>query len=221
MRRPAEAAPASGNLFQRRTTRAIASCFRSSNIRTCRYRIRRQSSAWRASERPLRVQGCTAAARFRTRGKLVVSDWSAAFKQPSGQIFIADPFRQRAVALPPRPANRQSHNRYRRGSCGRNLCLDQRDLGPLRHDRQGAATGRASVRRFVPRALARQRAGELRQHLPHARRHGPDTATRCDQMPRTGDRRRIRPRPAAVENRPCSVLSIAAWNFCRHRLASD
>ena len=24
-------------------------------------------------------------------GKLVVSDWSAAFRQPSGQIFIADP----------------------------------------------------------------------------------------------------------------------------------
>ena len=37
-------------------------------------------------------------------GKLVVSDWSAAFKQPSGQIFIADPGSDRGQLWPYRRA---------------------------------------------------------------------------------------------------------------------
>jgi glucose/arabinose dehydrogenase len=37
-------------------------------------------------------------------GKLVVTDWSAAFKQPSGQIFIADPSADRGQLWPYRSA---------------------------------------------------------------------------------------------------------------------
>jgi hypothetical protein len=80
-------------------------------------------------------------------GKLIVADWSATFKQPSGQIFIAEPSPQSGqfVALPSRPASRYTHHWARRGSCGGDFCPDQRDAWALRHDGQGAAAGRASV----------------------------------------------------------------------------
>ena len=72
------------------------------------------------------------------------------------------------------------------------------------HRRQrlsGRTARRPGALRRLPRALARQRSGELRRDLPHARRHGPDAGARRDQMPGAGDRRRIRSRPAAARGR--------------------
>src|SRR5262249_26126564 len=73
------------------------------------------------------------------------------------------------VAVPARAQNRQPHHRSGRGSCRRNLCLDQRDPGSLRRNRQGAAAGCATLKTVgatadtMPRLLRRQACHRARQ----------------------------------------------------------
>ena len=51
------------------------------------------------------------------------------------------------------------------------------------------------------RPLARRRSGQLRRHLPHARRDGPGTGARPHRLPGAGDCRRARSRPPAGTGR--------------------
>ena len=87
--------------------------------------------------------------------------------------------RRRRDRLEPRSLDSRGEPRRRAGA-RRALRARRPALRGRRHRRQrlpGGAAYRPGEVRGLPRALARQRPGELRQHLPHARRHGPDAAS--------------------------------------------
>ena len=112
-----------------------------------------------------------------------------AFPDRVAAVIVTSP----ATSIP--PANREADAGARREVRAR------RRARRVRGDRQQRLSGRTARRqgavRGLPRALARERSGELRGDLSHARRHGPEPELAVDQMPGAGDRRRIRSRPPA------------------------
>src|SRR5262249_10277615 len=102
------------------------------------------------------------------------------------------------VALPSRPAIRHAHHRSCRGWCGRNLCVDERDLGSLRHHRQGPAAGRASLNPVGLRPSALELLAPCQYRLD---RQGPRSA----RAPMPGRLAFARP------EKPINVLAMPQW----------